>query len=71
MQSGKAYKSFVARVAKKQRQAEYNKPKDTDKPVGLLAKRGEDKSADDEDMDAVLQKYIRTVKTIIGGNRDA
>ena len=72
MQSGKAYKSFVARIAKKKRMAEYNKPKEMDGPSGLLAKRSKsDTDVDDSDMDAVLEKYIRTVKTIIGANKDA
>lgn len=66
MQSGRAYKSFIGRIANKQRMSKYNAPKEDVKSKGLLAKRDNADATEDKDVDDVLAEYISVVKKVIG-----
>ena len=69
MISKRAYKSFVARAAKKERLKKYNQPKEESPRMGgLLAKRNE--PAQTEEQDDVMETYFRIVRELAGGGKD-
>lgn len=66
MQSSRAYKSFIGRMANKKRTEKYSKPKEDTETKGLLAKRDAKSGKSEASMDDILAEYISVVKKVIG-----